>query len=161
MRLTKSEVKNKATQKGQVGRSGFWDTSAIVPLCCFQAKTAAARQATRLYGQQVVWWLTPVESVSSLARLSRNRELTPSELSQALTRLDYLRRRWHEIQPSEPLRFHAERLLRVHRLRAADALQLSAALLWCDNYPKGRPFISNDEGLLTAATHEGFLTVQV
>jgi len=54
---------------------------------------------------------------------------------QAFARLDYMRSRWNEVQPTEEVRERAERLLRIHKLRAADALQLAAALVWCDGAP--------------------------
>ncbi|HEY9786463.1 MAG TPA: type II toxin-antitoxin system VapC family toxin [Candidatus Obscuribacterales bacterium] len=136
--------------------TAFWDTSAIVPLCCFQPTSSKARQLARSYGRLVVWWVTPVETVSALQRLLRDGHVTSFELTQSLTRLDYLRTRWNEVQPSEDLRDRAQRLLRTHKLRAADALQLSAALSWCDNRPRERVFITADEMLALAAEVEGF-----
>jgi hypothetical protein len=46
-------------------------------------------------------------------------------------------------------------------LRAADALQLAAALIWCNHYPRGRTFISGDERLLEAAEREGFDVIKI
>jgi hypothetical protein len=43
----------------------FWDASAIVPLCCLQPQTRAARQARRLFPQLVTWWATGVECISA------------------------------------------------------------------------------------------------
>lgn len=139
----------------------FWDTSAIVPLCCFQRPSAQAKQMIRSYGQQIVWWTTAVEAVSSLARLRRNGQLTTQEMNQALARLDHMRARWHEIQPAEQVRTQAERLLKIHQLRAGDALQLAAALLWCNYQPRNRPFVCGDEVLFNAAAAEGFLILSV
>src|SRR5712691_4568904 len=157
--LAKNAMKTKQ-RKGAAGKA-FWDTSAIVPLCCFQRQSAHARQMVRLYDQQVVWWTTPVEAVSSLTRLGRNGQLTTQEIGQAFARLDYMRTRWHEIQPAEQVRSQAERLLKVHRLRAGDAFQLAAALLWCNYEPRKRPFICADDVLSNAAAAEGFLVVKV
>lgn len=134
----------------------FWDTSAIVPLCCFQTQSSQARQVLRTYGKQIVWWGTAVEVVSSVQRLVRDGELTLSESHQVLFRFDYLRQRWNEIQPTEEVRELAERLLGRHKLRAADALQLAAALVWCNNRTRGRYFIGGDGNLLIAAVAEGF-----
>ena len=141
--------------------TGFWDPSALVPLCCFQPQTARARQVVRSYSRQVVWWATIVEAVSSLNRVTRNGALTVDESKQAFARLDYLRNRWNEIQPTEEIRDRAERLLRIHKLRAADALQLAAALVWCDNRPRGRALIGADGNLLEAAAAEGFTTISL
>jgi hypothetical protein len=50
----------------------------------------------------------------------------------------------------------AIRLLRVHALRAADALQLAAALVWADGVPSGSVLHTHDRRLATAAEREGF-----
>ncbi|HEX4946484.1 MAG TPA: PIN domain-containing protein [Blastocatellia bacterium] len=134
----------------------FWDASALVPLCCHQSQTAAARQALRLHPKLVVWWATSVECTSALARLVRVRELTTKELQQSLRVLSQYRNRWTEIAPTVEIREQAEKLLPLHELRAADALQLAAALAWCKGFPKGRPFLCGDKHLSDAATKEGF-----
>jgi hypothetical protein len=142
-------------------RSAFWDTSGIVPLCCYQPQSAQARQTARLYARQVVWWGTPVEAVSSLNRLIRDGVLTARETKQAIERLEYLRGLWNEVQPTEEVRNRAERLLGAHRLRAGDALQLAAALVWCGNRPRSRAFIVADGNLSDAAEAEGFSVIRV
>jgi predicted nucleic acid-binding protein len=154
-------MRTKSATKLRAPITAFWDTSAVVPLCCFQSQSAQARQAARTYGRQVVWWATVVEAVSSLNRLTREGTLNSKESRQAFTRLEYLRERWNEVQPTEEVRDRAERLLRVHKLRAADALQLAAALVWCGDRPQGRVLIGADGNLSTAAAAEGFTTIQL
>lgn len=139
----------------------FWDTSALLPLCCRQPQSARCRLATRRYDGMVVWWGTLVEAASAFCRLRRQGHFSAADLSRAEAVLDALRRHWHEVQPLEEVRLEAERLLHVHALRGADALQLAAALVWCGKRPKGRPFVSADVNLLTAATGEGFTAVDV
>ncbi|HEX6045069.1 MAG TPA: PIN domain-containing protein [Pyrinomonadaceae bacterium] len=151
----------KRTRKSPAPITAFWDTSGLVPLCCFQPQTAQARQTARTYSRQVVWWGTVVEAVSSLNRLKRDGVLTGEESKQAFARLDYLRSRWNEIQPTEEVRERAERLLRIHRLRVADALQLAAALVWCGNRSRGRTLIGADENLSEAAAAEGFTIIRL
>ena len=141
--------------------TAFWDTSGVVPLCCYQAQTAQANMAARIHKKQIVWWATIVEAIGSLNRLVREGYLRPTESKQALQRLEYLRSRWHEIQPTGEVRDLAERLLTIHTLRAADALQLAAALVWCGNRPRGRYFIGADTGLSEAAEKEGFSAVRL
>jgi hypothetical protein len=102
-----------------------------------------------------------VEAISSFNRLHREQALTAAGRQQALARLDYLRRRWNEVQPSNEVRGGAERLLGVHKLRAADALQLSAALVWCSQRAQGRHFIGADGDLANAAEAEGFTVVRL
>lgn len=154
-------MKNKRGPKQRPPLTAFWDTSALVPLCCFQPQSSYARQAARTYSRQVVWWGTIIEAVSSLNRLSREGVVTADESRQAFARLEYLRDRWNEIQPTEGVRERAERLLRIHKLRAADALQLAAALVWCEDHPRGRSLIAADGNLSEAASAEGFTLVQV
>jgi hypothetical protein len=57
---------------------------------------------------------------------------------------------------SEPARQRALRLLAVHPLGAADALQLAAALIWTRESPAGVGLISADARLREAASREGF-----
>jgi predicted nucleic acid-binding protein len=154
-------MKTKTRGKPRPAMTAFWDTSALVPLCCFQPQTAQARQMARTYSRQVVWWGTVIEAVSSLNRLTRDGTLSIKESGQAFARLDYLRGCWNEIQPTEEVRDRAERLLRIHRLRAADALQLAAALVWCGGRPQRRPLIGADSNLSQAAAAEGFTVIRL
>jgi len=75
----------------------------------------------------VAWWGSPVECWSAFARLSREGVLDETAVQAATERLDTLRQAWVEVLPTEQVRNHAARLLRIHPLRAADALQLAAA----------------------------------
>lgn len=59
------------------------------------------------------------------------------------------------ILPVEDVRIEAARLLRLHALRAADSLQLAAALTRASRRPAGRGFVTLDSRL-TAAAREGF-----
>jgi predicted nucleic acid-binding protein len=70
-----------------------------------------------------------------------------------------LRGTWREIQPTERVRDLAERRLERYELRAADALQLAAALVWCRERPRGRSFLCRDLRLNEAARGEGFSIV--
>lgn len=139
----------------------FWDTSGLVPLCCLQSASAQARQAGRIYAQQVVWWATPVEAASAFNRLIRESVLSSSDGQQAFANLEYLRRRWDIVPPADEVRDLAEGILKAHKLRAADALQLGAALFWCSGHPRGRCFIGADDLLLDAAEAEGFTVVRL
>jgi len=141
--------------------AAFWDTSAIVPLCCFQPQTSSASIAARRYNPQIVWWVTAVEALSGFRRLLREKNLTIEGHQQAIQRLAYLQRRWSEIQPAEDIRDMAERLLAVHPLRPADSLQLAAALIWCSGRTRGRHFVCSDGILCAAAELEGFTVVTV
>jgi predicted nucleic acid-binding protein len=154
-------TKTKPRKAPETSVTAFWDTSGIVPLCCLQLQPDRARQTTRIHSRQVVWWATPVEAISAFNRLVREGYATTKESRHALDRLEYLRQRWNEIQPTEDVRHTAERLLGVHKLRAADAFQLAAALVWCGNHPRGRFFICADGNLSNAADAEGFTVVSL
>ena len=134
----------------------FWDASAIVPLCCSQPASVQGRQLRRELKRMVVWWGTPLEARSAFARLVRIGDITPDERGSAVKLLGQLRVTWDEILPTEKLRSLAEDLPDAHRLRAADAAQLAAALVWCRERPKQRPLVCFDERLRAAASELGF-----
>ena len=46
---------------------------------------------------------------------------------------------WHQVDPSDAIREAAVRFLRVHPLRAADALQLAAAFVVAERRPAVTP----------------------
>lgn len=104
----------------------------------------------------VVWWGTPLEARSAFARLVREGHLTDEERHAAIRLLERLRVAWDEILPTEKLRSLAEELPDAHGLRAADAAQLAAALVWCGERPRKRSFVCFDERLRAAALALGF-----
>lgn len=107
----------------------------------------------------LVWWGTPVECVSALARREREGALSLADATVAVSRLRSLAISWEEVLPSEAVRTAAQRLLRVHALRAADSLQLAAALVAAERDPGTLPLVSLDERLNEAALREGFAIV--
>jgi len=123
-----------------------------------QLATPVAQALSLRYGMNV-WWAAPVEIRGACSRLLRLGQLTSSEYVGAQVRLAELRSEWREVFPTEDLRERAERLVDRFPLKAADALQLAAALAWCLNRPKGRVFISGDRQLLDAAKQLGFQTL--
>ena len=147
--------------RGTRGRSSggvslrFWDTSALVSLPSDEVHSPLARTILLEDDLIVVWWGTSVEFVSVLARHERAGALTSSEISEHYRYLDALSAVWVEIQPSPSLRRLAQRLLRTHPLRAADALQLAAALTAADGDPTSLGFVCFDRRLNQAAEREG------
>lgn len=103
----------------------------------------------------VVWWATEVECVSAVARRERGTGADPVA-DAALEHLDALSENWDEIEPSVPLRRVARRLLRTHALRAADALQMAAALSASAGDPSTLELLTLDDRLAEAARREGF-----
>jgi len=140
--------------------SAFWDTSALVPLCVRQSITL---RAIALYKSHdvVVWWAAPVEIASALARLVRMKQLNPAEWTTASKLAKNLADSWSMIQPSDSLRARAAQLVERFELRAADALQLAAALEWCEGAPRNHMFLTADQKLREAASLSGFDTSQL
>lgn len=132
----------------------FWDSSALVPLFIEQPASAAVRQAIENDPDVAYWWATPAECWSAFARLRREEVIDVREEARLLARLEEARGAWLEILPHETLRRRGGQLLRVHALRAADALQLAAALAPGDDGP--RVLVTYDERLAHAARLEGF-----
>lgn len=135
----------------------FWDSSALVTLLLEQPRSAHARTLAADDGEIVVWWGSAIECASAIARLHRDRQLSTPDERAARAMLAELSTAWYEIQPGTAVRDQAMRLLRVHPLRAADALQLGAALEWCGGGASGT-FITYDDRLRDAASREGFDT---
>jgi predicted nucleic acid-binding protein len=134
----------------------FWDSSAIVPLLIEEPTSTRCRQLLRADPAQTVWCLTRVELTSALARLGREGALTTSEIVRAERRCDGLATRWSEVDALGEVRDQAQRLLRVHALRSAEALQLGAAVVAVDHRPRGRQLVTLDDVLADAAAAEGF-----
>jgi len=104
----------------------------------------------------VVWWGSPLEVLGALLRLQQEKRLTAKELDRAQASLKLLSVRWREILPVDSLRNLAEECMHRYLLRSADALQLAAALTWCQSKPTGRVLITFDEQLTEAARLAGF-----
>jgi predicted nucleic acid-binding protein len=139
--------------------AAFWDDGALTPIFANQG-TSASVQLLALRFSVVAWWGTTVEVQSALERLHRSAQITSGERSDALALVVQHSDRWIEIEPSSPLRTQAKSLLAKHPLRAADSLQLAAALIWCQSTTDGRTFPCSDAKLCDAASAEGFTVIR-
>ena len=81
---------------------------------------------------------------------------TSSAAIEAFDRLRQLSGAWHEVEPGDAVREAAVRFLRVHPLRAADALQLAAAFIAAERRPPSLDVVTLDDRLAAAARKEGF-----
>jgi predicted nucleic acid-binding protein len=133
----------------------FWDASVLVPLCVHQSSTPRSIALHDSY-EVVVWWATPVEISSALARLVRMNQLGSNDWARSRRLAADLAEAWFVVQPSHALRLRAMQLVDRHDLRAADALQLAAALEWCEGIAEGKVFLSADQKLRAAAALNGF-----
>jgi predicted nucleic acid-binding protein len=133
----------------------FWDTSAIVHICVPGQSAKTARRVLSRHAV-IVWWTARVEVRSALERLRKGVAISPRAYDASRARLEALLASWREIQPTESLRELACVQLERFHIRASDALHLAAALIWCNQKPRGRLFVCNDLRLGDAAREAGF-----
>ena len=134
----------------------FWDSSALVPL--FVSQETSGRMS-ELYGDDpdvLVWALSDVELRSAFSRLAREAALSPAQVQNLARRCEAFWETVHVVSLTDPVKARAKRLLNVHPLRAADALQLGAALAVAGDDPLGIEFVCLDQRLVDAAHREGF-----
>lgn len=134
----------------------FWDSSALVPLLVSEARSADLTALLAEDKEMTMWWATPLECQSALHRRHREAALDAPVLTGATERLRAIVEHADSVSPTDEVRRRAARLVSVHPLRAADALQLAAALIWCEEQPHGEGFVCLDTRLRDAAAREGF-----
>lgn len=134
----------------------FWDSSALVPLTIDERFSAVAIELAAGDRDHVVWWVTPIEVEAALARALRLQSLDEPTYRRGVETLSAFRAESFEVAPIEGVRREALRIVRLHDLRTADALQLAAALTWCSGEPAGHGFVSFDRRLRAAARAERF-----
>lgn len=137
----------------------FWDSSAIVPLLVREATSESMLTLLQEDREIAVWWGTETECLSALARCEREGKLTRADVTKADSTLKNLLAGAHEILPGNEVRRYSRRLLMTHPLRAADSLQLAAALLLAGEHPEQLLFITLDRQLAGVAQREGFPTL--
>ena len=84
-------------EKAVSASSAFWDASALAPLCVRQSMTRKRFPSMRLY-DVVVWWATPAEIASALARLMRMHQLNPRDAAKANNLAKQLSALWSVIR---------------------------------------------------------------
>ena len=134
----------------------FWDSSAVVPVISRQQASAAVRNLLAKDDEVTVWWGTWVECAVAISRLRREDALDEESETEARARLDRLAEGWLDTEPTDDLRLLASLVSKGHPLKAADALQLAAALRWCEGSTEGSGFVCLDNRLRQAARNEGF-----
>jgi len=134
----------------------FWDSSAILPLLVLEQQSDYCVESFSQDGNVLVWTLTKIEVFSALCRRLRDRSLRQESFDMAVNRMHDLFETVYEIVGIPRVKDRALRLLRVHPLRAADSLQLAAALVATEENTGRLPIMCFDERLTTAARLEGF-----
>ena len=137
----------------------FWDTSALVPLIVDEPATKAVRDLLSRDTDVLIWTMTGVELLSALGRLGRLsdglQDLLPAMRAQAQD----LVARCVLVADVDGVRRRAERLVGVHPLASADALQLGAALTAADDGPERLDMVTLDTQLARCAQLEGFRVI--
>ena len=138
----------------------FWDSSALVHLLAEQEAEPRVWAWVKTDPAILVWWASKIECASVLEKLLRMGKLSHESRARAYSRLEKLSGDWEEIDPSPKVRENALRFLKVHPLKAADALQLAAAFVASEQSPPSLEFVSFDERLCEAAGKEGFRVLE-
>lgn len=134
----------------------YWDASALVPLFFAEPSSERMEAVAREDPAIVTWWGTRIECFSVVSQLEREGVLSAASVARATEKLRRAGADWTEVHATEELRHQAERMLRVHPLRAADALQLAAAVIAAEHRPPQVEFVTLDRRLADAARREGF-----
>ena len=134
----------------------FWDSSALLPLIFREAASESMANLVLDDGRVAVWWGTWAECAVAVSRLKREKGFDDEVEENARARLDRLAEDWYEVEPTNGMRLPAMIVSRDHHLKAADCLQLAAALRWCEGDTAGAAFVCLDDRLRQAALTEGF-----
>ena len=134
----------------------FWDSSALVPLLVHEKESELCAGAYSTDREILIWTLTKVEVFSALCRRMRDGTLDDQTFETARNRMNDLFEAVYEVAAVDRVKERALRLLRVHPIRAADALQLAAVLIATQEKVDRLPVMCLDDRLTEAAKLEGF-----
>jgi len=134
----------------------FWDASAVIPLLVQEEASKYCIRAYRTDRDVLVWTLSKVEIFSALCSRLRDGALGPASFDAATLRMNTFFEGMYEVGAIQRVKDRAMRLLRIHPLRAADALQLAAAMVATEEKVQRLPFMCFDDRLTAAARLEGF-----
>lgn len=134
----------------------FWDSSAIVPLFVEEESSQKLISLREECDDISVWALTPVEVVSAVCRRQRLGDIPAEAVVRILRDISGRFRSFQIVADVDRVKELAFRLLRIHPVTAADALQLAAALAACGDHPPSHSFVTLDRVLAEAASKEGF-----
>lgn len=138
----------------------FWDSSALIQLFVDQTDTERVRQLYLDGSPVVVWWGTQVECVRAFCKLSADHVIPRRSLDLVLSLFADNWKLWFEVQPADEVRRRANDAARKHLLRAADALQLGAALFAQERAGRQLDFVCFDNKLGKAAVSEALRVVE-
>ncbi len=139
----------------------FWGSSALLPLL---VEEAASKKIKHLFEDAqgiAVWWGTEAECLSVLAQREREGSLTATEQAQAEDLLREVLACAIEVNPSAEIKQIMRRLLRIHALHTAEALQLAAAIALAGENISELTMVTLDERLRLCAQREGLKTLSL
>jgi len=142
-------------------RFAFWDTSAIIPLFCNQVVSPESRRMRRRFNELTIWWGTHVEVYSGVNRLHREGIVNEIQLQASLGKWEKVYATARVVQPGDAVLGIGASLTSQYDIRAMDAFQLAAALVWCGERPRKRPFVCADKRLGEAAISAGFNVISL
>lgn len=134
----------------------YWDSSALVTLFVEQPCSRKYRELLERDPQVVTAWHAVPECASAFCRLRREGFSTESQLTELLTHLQTQATNWYILTSGSRLEHLTLRMLRIHPLRAMDAIHLAAARLVCGDEVVSMGFFCEDARLAQAAAKEGF-----
>jgi predicted nucleic acid-binding protein len=134
----------------------FWDASALVPTFLEETSTPEVQSWQAADPGVTIWMMTRVEVISAIARKKRERPELAVLWNRAMRELHQAASTWTQISDAVAARLNAERIVVDHPLRAADALQLGAALVAEDGERQSLELVTLDRRLADAARREGF-----
>ncbi len=133
-----------------------WDSSALLPLLSEEAFSDVVALLLREDNGIVVWWGSWIECSVAISRLSHEGRLDEMYEEAARAALNRMAGNWVERHPTDATRLLAMLVSKYHPLKAADCLQLAAALRWCEGDTGNAGFVCLDHRLRGAARDEGF-----
>lgn len=135
----------------------YWDSSALVTLFVEQPCSSKYAALYEREGQVVTAWHSVAECASAFCRLCREGLVTEAQLTELLARLQTQAVNWYILASGNRLEHLTLRMLRIHPLRAMDAIHLAAACLVRGDEIGPMGFFSEDARLAEAAAKEGFV----
>lgn len=128
----------------------------MVPLISEQATSGTVNGLLDEDGAIAVWWGTWAECAVAISRLRREEVLNYDDGLMSRIVPGLIAGAWTEVGPTDDVRLTAAILSQDHPLKTADALQLAAALRWCEGDTGSAGFVCLDDRLRRAARGEGF-----
>ncbi len=128
----------------------------MIPLISEEAASGTTSGLLREDREIVVWWGTWAECAVAISRRVREGVFDEDDEITVRVALSFFADLWTEVEPTDNIRLSAAILSRDYPLKAADALQLAAALRWCEGDTGNRKFVCLDNQLRRAAEQEGF-----